>query len=87
MIVTKFAPGTIVQTPGTVNMAINLLPYLFRHLAGDWGEVSADDKALNDDALVQGTRLMSKYTTPAGDLWIITEADRSATTLLLPDEY
>lgn len=61
---------------------------LLRHLRGDWGDVSAEDQAANDRALRDGDRLLSAYTLDDGTpLWIITEADRSATTLLLPDEY
>jgi hypothetical protein len=61
---------------------------LKRHHTGDWGEVDNDDKEANDTALLTGTRLLSVYTTPAGiKFWIITEADRSSTTILLPEEY
>ena len=57
-------------------------------MAGDWGEVDEEDKRLNDAALKDGTRLLSAYVTSRGaGLWIITEADRSATTILLPSEY
>jgi hypothetical protein len=58
------------------------------HANGDWGEVDAYDARENELSLQRGFRLLSSYTTAAGDrLWIITEADRSATTLLLPGEY
>jgi len=69
---------------------------LARHARGDWGNVCAEDKALNDQALKTGDRLLSAYaidpTKPAkgyGEncLWIITESDRSVTTFLLPSEY
>jgi hypothetical protein len=68
-------------------MEIDLLPYLLRHLSGDWGEMDSEDRAANEWALGQGGRLFSAYDTPAGRLWVITEADHSATTFLLPDEY
>jgi hypothetical protein len=62
--------------------------FLSRHARGDWGEVDAEDKEANDLALEEGSRLLSAYTTANGTkLWVITEADRSATTVLLPAEY
>jgi hypothetical protein len=62
--------------------------FLTRHAAGDWGDVDAHDWAANDRALLADERLLSAYVLPTGErLWIITEADRSASTLLLPDEY
>jgi len=58
------------------------------HANGDWGEVDSHDAKENEISLQSGLRLLSSYTTVTGDrLWIITEADRSATTLLLPEEY
>lgn len=69
---------------------LNPTLYLKRHLAGDWGELTDDDKQANQQALKYGDRLFSGYDICAGDetrLWIITEADRSVTTLLLPDDY
>jgi len=63
------------------------MPYLFRHLTGDWGDVDEFDKQQNDLAVKGGSRILSAYQTPAGKLWLITESDRSATTFLLPDEY
>ena len=85
-----FHPGSTVATPGALELAqqgIDLLAYLKRHLQGDWGDLCDPDKAENDFSLKNGFRLLSAYTTPYGKLWIITEADRSATTFLLPDEY
>ena len=65
------------------------LAYLIRHLAGDWGEVDAEDRNANEWSLVHGERLLSAYTMSDGKtkFWIITERDRSATTFLLPEEY
>jgi hypothetical protein len=58
------------------------------HARGDWGELSADDVAENEFSLQNGFRLLSSYATASGQkLWVITEADRALTTLLLPDEY
>jgi len=86
----KFQPGRIVATKGALSLekcGIHLLPYLKRHLIGDWGDMDAEDRAENDFALQHGYRLLSVYQTSRGKLWIITEADRSATTFLLPNEY
>ena len=86
----KFNPGNIVATPGALSLkesGINLLAYLQRHLNGDWGDLCEEDKAENNFSLQHGYRLLSSYQTPHGKLWIITEADRSATTFLLPSEY
>ena len=67
--------------------------WLARHSKGDWGECCDEDKSVNDEALKVGNRLMSVYLFPdepvgaAGKVWVITEWDRSVTTLLLPEEY
>ncbi len=88
----KFLLGSIVGTPGAlIALADNNqdpIPFLRRHLHGDWGDVCEDDKRANDQAVDSGGRLMSSYTLNDGRrIWIITEADRSVTTVLLPDEY
>ena len=85
-----FPSGQIVATPGALSLAeqgLDLLTYLQRHLNGDWGDLCAEDKAENNHSLRLGFRLLSAYETHCGKLWIITEADRSATTFLLPEEY
>ena len=62
--------------------------FLIRHVTGDWGELDAEDWATNDEAVSTEGRILSAYTTAAGEkVWVITEGDRSATTLLLPDDY
>ena len=61
--------------------------YLTRHNSGGWGDVSADDAQANTDGVEAGDRLLSAYETPFGRIWIITEADRSNTCVLLPNEY
>jgi len=87
-----FSLGQVVATPGAVN-ALELastLPQalLHRHEHGDWGEMSEDDQKLNWQALSSGERLLSAYILSDGvRVWIITEADRFATTLLLPSDY
>jgi hypothetical protein len=88
----KFPLGRLAATPGSLEAleASGQTPdfFLARHQAGDWGEVNEEDRRLNDDALVHGDRLLSAYRTLKGvKLWIITEADRSSTVLLLPEEY
>jgi len=89
----RFSPGQVVMTTGVDELVrqsrLNPTPYLRRHLHGDWGDLSGDDRRLNDAALASGEdRLFSSYqVTPNLKLWIITEWDRSVTTLLLPSEY
>jgi len=88
----KFPLGRILATPGALAAleASGQTPqeFLHRHATGDWGDVPADDAQANEDGLAGGARLMSRYQTRRGTtIWIITEADRSATTLLLPEEY
>jgi hypothetical protein len=88
----KFALGKIVATPGSLEMmaslGLNPSEFLARHASGDWGDVCREDKQLNDEALVEGSRLLSAYDLANGErLWIITEADRSSTCLLRPSEY
>jgi hypothetical protein len=60
---------------------------LARHATGDWGELCAFDRRQNEIALRDGYRILSSYEISAGRVWIITEADRSVTTILLPEEY
>ena len=88
----SFPLGNMYATPGALRALTRAgetpLEYLARHAAGDWGEVDAEDWQENELSLEHGFRLLSAYTTWVGDkLWIITEADRSATTVLLPEEY
>ena len=84
--------GQIVSTPGALALLEQAgkspLEFLSRHLRGDWGDLCQDDKTENELSLKYGFRLMSCYqVTDREKLWIITEADRSVTTLLLPAEY
>lgn len=94
----KFPPGRVVATQGA-HQALPvpaMVKLIARHLNGDWGDVCDEDAKSNDRALIDGTRLLSAYpideSKPCkgwGDncIWIITEADRSVTTILLPEEY
>ena len=82
--------GRIVATPNARLRIPNdeILKAIARHQAGDWGELSQEDRAANDHALAEGTRILSPYHTADGmKFWIITEADRSVTTVLLPEDY
>lgn len=84
--------GQLVATSGALSALTEAgqspLEFVDRHRRGDWGEVCGDDWALNDEALELGDRLLSAYRTKKQvRIWIITEWDRSITTLLLPDEY
>ena len=87
-----FSLGQVVATPGALNVFADAeeeyLPYLMRHARGDWGTVSPEDAQANDDALRGGERLLSAYRLPDGTkIWIVTEADRSSTCILLPEDY
>jgi hypothetical protein len=87
-----FSPGQIVATPRALALLERLqmspTEFLLRHLRGDWGDLCQEDKTENELSLKHGFRLLSSYAvTDAETLWIITEADRSVTTLLLPAEY
>jgi hypothetical protein len=88
-----FSLGRLVATPGALaaleKAGQTPLEFLARHVRGDWGELTADDRKENQLSLERGFRLLSSYRTNAGDtkLWVITEADRSVTTILLPEEY
>jgi hypothetical protein len=93
----KFSLGQILSTPGALEAleASGQSPQFFleKHVVGDWGTVCAEDKLANDQSLIDGSRLLSAYKTLKGErIWIITEAtddsgNRSATTILLPEEY
>jgi hypothetical protein len=90
----KFSVGRIVLTEGIHELLaeheddtsiLNLL--LTRHQIGDWGNVDAEDAKANDDAVINGARILSSFKLFGQKIWIITEWDRSITTVLLPSEY
>lgn len=88
----KFSLGQVVATPGALEAMTESGQtadfFLNRHVSGDWGIVDAEDCQANDQALVEGTRLLSAYSTLKGvKLWVLTEHDRSVTTILLPSDY
>lgn len=93
----KFPLGRLVATPGALEAleesGQNPTDFLSRHVHGDWGNVCDEDKQLNDQSVIDGSRLLSAYRTLKGTkIWIITEAadddgNRMASTILLPSEY
>ena len=88
--VAVFRLGRIVATPNALQSLTqdDILLGIQRHQAGDWGNLTDDDRAANDSALVQGGRILSAYEAVNGTkFWLITEADRSRTTILLPEDY
>lgn len=87
---TTFALGQIVITPAALDVLSqdDIVRSLRRHAGGDWGDVCEEDCSANDQALLHGDRLLSVYhTADHRKFWIITEWDRSVTTILLPEDY
>jgi hypothetical protein len=86
-----FNLGSVVATPGALQFCethkINPLWLLGRHITGDWGDLDAADVAANLHAVQHELRILSSYKFVGGTVWVITEADRSSTCILLPDEY
>jgi len=88
--VAVFRLGRIVATPNALQSITqdDILTGIQRHQAGDWGNLTEDDREANDRALTQGGRILSAYLATNGiKFWLITEADRSITTVLLPEDY
>ena len=86
----KFPLGQLVATANAASTLSNaeVLAGIARHAVGDWGEVCEEDRAANEEGLAEGLRLFSVYRTPTDTtFWIITEWDRSMTTVLLPEDY
>lgn len=88
----RFSLGQIVATPGAIRAfeKANQAPaeMLRRHVYGDWGDLAEEDRAENEFSVTEGFRILSAYKLKTGvKIWVITEADRSATTFLLPEEY
>jgi hypothetical protein len=83
--------GKVVATPGALKLLSEMgedpFGYIARPATGDWGDLCAFDRRQNEIALRDGYRVLSSYEVPVGRVWIITEADRSVTTILLPEEY
>jgi hypothetical protein len=94
MIKKLFDLGQTVMTCGVADkveedarFAAQIPVCIAKHASGDWGEVDAEDKKSNDAAVTEGNRLLSAYVIDGTKIWIITEWDRSVTTILFPDEY
>ena len=88
--VAVFRLGQLVSTPNALGQLQqpDILSALQRHQAGDWGDVDDHDRQANDQALKEETRLFSVYHAATGiKFWVITEADRSVTTILMPEDY
>ena len=88
----RFTLGRLLMTPGAKTLleqtGDDLMALVNRHVTGDWGDLTEDDCKANDEAVKQNARIFSAYTLKDGQsLWVITEADRSVTTALLPEEY
>jgi hypothetical protein len=98
----RFALGQVVATPGALHLlqqtGTDAMALLMRHVNGDWGDICAEDAKENELSIAEGFRVMSVYALTLGDqaasdgdererVWLITEADRSVTTLLLPRDY
>lgn len=88
----RFELGVVVATPGVIDacLAAEVAPseLLARHVSGDWGDVPPEDARENEYSLKHGFRVLSSYRLPSGErVWLITEADRSSTCILLPSEY
>ena len=94
----KFPLGRLMSTPGAIELLnatqTSPLALLRLHVSGRWGQLCEEDKAANDEAVETGARILSAYELPLNAkggsvtrIWVITEADKSATTLLLPEEY
>ena len=88
-----FELGRVIATPDALDALqennTNITELLIRHVGGDWGNLSDEDRLENEQSVKNGWRILSSYpiNVRGGKVWIITEADRSATTLLLPSEY
>jgi hypothetical protein len=87
-----FALGQVVATPGALELlgSAGKAPshFIAKHQSGDWGDdLCEEDRGLNDAAIYDGSRLISAYTVGKDKIWVITEADRSSTCVLLPSEY
>lgn len=87
-----FELGHVVMTDSAAALGVDFQPYVARHQVGDWGQLDKFDKRQNNQAVKEGLRILSAYSIPMGNeerekIWIITEWDRSITTVLLPTEY
>jgi hypothetical protein len=89
---TRFPLGQVVTTAGAINAFLNTgeepLEFVCRHVAGDWGDLDQEDRQENERSVDEGFRILSSYRLSDGTkIYVITEADRSSTCILLPEEY
>lgn len=88
-----FSLGQVVGTPGALEklnaLGVTPISLIDRHISGDWSDMDEEDQQANRQALKEGSRVFSSYKLPPDStkIWVITEADRSSTTILLPEEY
>lgn len=86
-----FQLGSVVATPGALEFlgrhSMTPMQFLQRHVTGDFGDLCEEDREANNEAIWNGERILSSYKIGDEKLWVITEADRSSTCLLKPDEY
>lgn len=86
-----FGLGQVVATPAAIEFcevnAVHPLTYVRRHCLGDFGDLDREDIAANTQAIKSGARVFSSYYVGTSKVWVITEADRSSTCVLLPEEY
>jgi hypothetical protein len=91
VVTAPFPLGRILATPGALETILGAggdpFAYIARHASGDWGDLCPFDRRENGLALRHGRRVLSSYKVGDGRVWVITEADRSLTTILLPEEY
>jgi len=84
----RFELGQIYATSGAMLQELDFRPYILRHMMGDWGDLDDEDKEANEEAIAHGERILSAYQIAEKvRIYIITERDRSITTILLPSEY
>jgi hypothetical protein len=87
----EFKIGAVVATPAAMEVlteeGVFFLHLVARHVRGDFGNVCPDDAEANREAIVNGSRILSSYPVGNQDVWVITEADRTVTTILLPSDY
>lgn len=83
----RFKLGQLVVSRNALDTGVNPLLLIFRHFRCDWGRVSVEDKILNDQAVDNGLRIVSKYTMDGYDFFVITEASREYTTVMLCSDY
>lgn len=87
----RFKLGVLVATPAVIELlaaaGVPVWSLVSRHVSGDYGEVDEHDRQANEDAIATGERILSAYTVAAERVWVLTEADRSSTCVLLASQY